>query len=175
MCVLRGDGGNHVENVHNILFILDKYPLCNIGCVAVMQKTTITAKEPKTRSWVMIDLAGKPLGRVASQIADILRGRHRANFTPNVDTGDFVVAINASKVKLTGDNKSKDKMYYWHSRYIGGLREMNAEKLMARHPEELIMRAVKGMLPHNELSRKVLKKLRIYSGSEHPYKKQLAS
>jgi len=140
-----------------------------------MQKSTITAREPKTRNWVLIDLADKPLGRVATRIADILRGRHRANFTPNVDTGDFVVAINASKVKLTGTNKLKEKMYYWHSRFMGGLRELSAEKLLARNPEELVTRAVKGMLPHTDLGRKVLKKFKVFAGSEHPYKKQLAS
>ncbi len=139
-----------------------------------MQKTTITVKEPKTRGWVLVDLADQPLGRVATKIADTLRGRHRATFTPNVDTGDFVVAINASKIKLTG-NKKTDKMYYWHSRYMGGLREMTAEKLLIKHPEELIMRAVKGMLPHNFLSAKVLKKLKIYAGSEHPHKAQIKS
>ena len=121
---------------------------------------TVMSKEPKTRGHVVIDLKDQPLGRVASKIADILRGRHRATFTPHVDTGDFVVAINASKVKLTG-NKITDKMYYWHSRYIGGLREMNAAKLLQRHPEELVLRAVKGMLPKNDLSRKIIKKLTI--------------
>lgn len=112
------------------------------------------------RKTVTIDLADKPLGRVATQIADILRGRHRATFTPNQDTGDNVRAINASKVKLTG-KKLTDKMYYWHSRFIGGLREMNAGNLLKRHPEEVVIRAVKGMLPHNDLSRKIIKKLRV--------------
>jgi large subunit ribosomal protein L13 len=135
---------------------------------------TETFKEPKVRKWVLVDLTDQPLGRVATRIADILRGRHRATFTPNVDTGDFVVAINAGKVKLTG-KKLHDKMYYWHSRFIGGLRERNAEKLMAKHPEQVVERAVKGMLPHNDLSRKVIKKLKIFAGGTHPYQKQLAS
>ncbi len=133
---------------------------------------TKTTKEPKVRKWVLIDLTDQSLGRVATKIADILRGRHRATFSPNVDTGDFVVAINASKVKLTG-KKMHDKMYYWHSRFIGGLRESNAEKLMAKHPEQIIERAVKGMLPHNDLSRKVLKKFKVFAGSTHPYKAQI--
>ncbi len=139
-----------------------------------MDKTTKTFKEPKVRSWVLIDLADKPLGRSASKIADILRGKHRASFTPNVDTGDFVIAINASKVKLTGA-KMTDKMYYWHSRFMGGLREMNAQKLVLRKPEELVTRAVWGMLPKNDLSRKVLTKLKVYAGSEHPHKAQVKS
>jgi len=124
---------------------------------------TTTCKEPKVRGKVVIDLAGQPLGRISTRIADVLRGRHRASFTPNTDTGDFVVAFNASKVKLTG-KKLDDKMYYWHSRFIGGLREMNAEKLLLKHPEELVYRAVKGMLPKNDLSRRILKKLKIYAG-----------
>jgi large subunit ribosomal protein L13 len=123
---------------------------------------TTTCKEPKVRGNVVIDLTGQPLGRAATRIADVLRGRHRASFTPNVDTGDFVVAINASKIKLTG-KKLNDKMYYWHSRFMGGLREMNAEKLLEKHPEELILRAVKGMLPKNDLSRKIMRKLKVYS------------
>lgn len=143
-----------------------------IAFAPVMQKTTLSAKEPKTRKWILIDLKDQPLGRVATKIADILRGKHRATFTPNVDTGDFVVVINAAYVKLTG-NKKADKMYYWHSRFIGGLRESSAEKLLEKHPEEIIYRAVKGMLPHNDLCRKVVKKLKIYAGSEHPYADQL--
>jgi large subunit ribosomal protein L13 len=132
------------------------------------------SKEIKERKWVLIDLKGQPLGRVATRIADILRGKHRADFSPNVDSGDYVVAINAEKVKLTG-NKLQDKMYYWHSRFFGGLRESNAEKLIEKHPEELIMRAVKGMLPHNYLSEAILKKFRVYAGTEHPHKAHFIS
>lgn len=128
-----------------------------------MQTTML--KKAEVRKTVVVDLAGQPLGRSATKIADLLRGRHRATFTAHVDTGDFVVAINASKLKLTG-NKMEDKMYYWHSRFMGGLREMNAEKLLERKPEELVMRAVKGMLPKNDLSRQVIKKLKIYSGAK---------
>ena len=91
-----------------------------------------------------------------------------------MDLGDYVVAINASKVKLTG-RKTTDKMYYWHSRFMGGLREMNAEKLILKHPEELIVRAVKGMLPHNDLNRRVIKKLKVYAGSEHPHTAHIKS
>ncbi|MBI2092427.1 MAG: 50S ribosomal protein L13 [Deltaproteobacteria bacterium] len=132
------------------------------------------SKAIKERKWVLIDLKDQPLGRAATRIADILRGRHRADFSPNVDSGDYVVAINAEKVKLTG-NKMQDKMYYWHSRFFGGLRESNAEKLIERHPEELIMRAVKGMLPHNYLSEAILKKFKVYTGTEHPHKAHFIS
>lgn len=145
-----------------------------IGLPPVMRKATITVKEPKTRKWALVDLKDQPLGRIATRIADILRGRHRATFTPNTDTGDYVVAVNASKIKLTG-TKSRDKMYYWHSRFIGGLREMNAEKLLLKHPEELIYRAVKRMLPHNDLSRRIIKKLKVYAGAEHPHEAQMGS
>lgn len=123
---------------------------------------------------MLVDLDGQSLGRVASRIADLLRGRHRASFSSNVDTGDFVVAINASKVKLTG-NKAANKIYYWHSRFMGGLRESNAEKLLQKHPEEIITRAVKGMLPKNDLSRRIINKLKVYVGSEHPYETQIKS
>jgi len=132
------------------------------------------SREPQVRKWVLIDLADKPLGRTATKIADILRGKHRAGYIPNADTGDFVVAINASKIKLTG-TKLKDKMYYWHSRFMGGLREMNAEKLLQKHPEEIVMRAVKGMLPRNDLSRRVIKKLKVYANDVHPHTAQLSA
>ena len=144
----------------------------SIGFAPTMQ--TIMTREPKKRKFVVVDLTNQPLGRVASKIADMLRGKHRSSYTPNVDTGDFVIAINASKIKLTG-TKTRDKMYYWHSRFFGGLRETNADKLIAKHPDQVITRAVKGMLPQNDLSRKVIKKLRVYAGSEHPYKSEIKS
>ena len=129
---------------------------------------TKTAKEPKNRSWVLVDLDGQTLGRIATKIANILRGKHRPTFSPNVDTGDYVVAINASKIKLTG-KKLDDKMYYWHSRYMGGLRELNARELLDRKPEELVQRAVEGMLLHNTLSKKIMKKFKVYPGKDHPH------
>ncbi|HKY63012.1 MAG TPA: 50S ribosomal protein L13 [bacterium] len=128
-------------------------------------------KEKTPRKWVLIDLKGQVLGRAASQIAMILRGKTKANFTPHQDTGDFVVAINARDIRLTG-NKMKEKMYYHHSEYIGGLKEYTAEKLLERHPEDLIYRAVKGMLPKTFLGKKQLKKLKIYAGEAHPHASQ---
>lgn len=128
-------------------------------------------KEKTPRKWVLIDLKGQVLGRAASQIAMILRGKTKANFTPHQDTGDFVVAINAGEVKLTG-NKLLQKIYVHHSGYIGGLKEFTAEGLLKRHPEDLIYRAVKGMLPKTFLGKAQLKKLKIYAGSNHPHAAQ---
>ena len=120
------------------------------------------------KEWLLIDLKGKVLGRAASQIAKILRGKTKPVYTPHVDTGDFVVVINASQIKLTG-KKLTDKIYRKHSGYIGGLKEFTAGALLKRHPEELITRAVKGMLPHTALSKQMMKKLKVYAGEEHPH------
>jgi len=137
-----------------------------------MGLTKSFTKEKTTRKWVLIDLKGQVLGRAASQIAMILRGKNRATFTPHEDTGDFVVAINAGDVKLTG-NKNLQKIYYNHSGYIGGMKETTAEALRKRHPEDLIYRAVKGMLPKTFLGKKQLKKLKIYAGEAHPHAAQI--
>ncbi len=120
------------------------------------------------RNWVIIDLKDKVLGRAATQIANILRGKNKPVFTPHVDTGDFVVLINADKIKLTG-NKLRDKEYYDHSGYIGGLKTKSAGELLKRHPQELITRAVKRMLPPTRLGRQQLKKLKVYVGETHPH------
>jgi large subunit ribosomal protein L13 len=125
-----------------------------------------TGEVPK--KWVLIDLKGKVLGRAASQIADILRGKTKPTYTPHNDSGDFVVVINASQVKLTG-NKLVDKKYHFHSTYIGGMKEISAGHLLERSPERLITLAVKGMLPHTALGKKVLKKLKVYAGGVHPH------
>lgn len=133
---------------------------------------TYNAKENEVkRDWLLIDLKGKVLGRAATQIANILRGKHKPTYTPHVDTGDFIVAINASSIKLTG-NKLKDKMYYNHTGYIGGMKITPARDLLQKHPEELITTAVKRMLPSNRLSRALLKKLKVYSGDMHPHTAQ---
>jgi large subunit ribosomal protein L13 len=124
------------------------------------------------RRWLLIDLKDKVLGRAASQIANILRGKNRPTYTPHADAGDFVVAINADKIKLTG-NKLTDKKYHDHSGYIGGMKILSAGALLKRHPEELITRAVKGMLPDNRLSDQLLKKLKVYAGEKHPHAAQL--
>jgi large subunit ribosomal protein L13 len=133
---------------------------------------TYTAKPKEiVRKWYVVDAAGKPLGRLASQVAKILRGKHKPIFTPHVDTGDHVIIINAEKVILTGGGKSEQKIY-WHSQYPGGLKATTYGKLLEDKPERLIMRTVKGMLPHNTLGAMMLKKLRVYRGSEHPHEAQ---
>jgi len=123
------------------------------------------------REWLLVDAEGQPLGRLAVKIADILRGKHKPTFTPNVDTGDFVIVINASKVKLTG-NKEQQKVYQRYSGYRGGLKEVTAAAMRERHPDRLIRLAVKGMLPKNNLSRKMFTKLKVYAGEEHPHDAQ---
>jgi len=119
----------------------------------------------------LIDAKGKTLGKIATQIAVLLRGKNKPTFTPNVDTGAFVVVVNAKDVKLTG-NKLEQKMYYSHSGYIGGLKAINAKKMLEKFPERIIMHAVKGMLPKNRLSNRLITKLKVYAGEEHPHKAQ---
>ena len=120
------------------------------------------------RKWYIIDATDLPLGRVASKAAHILRGKHKVTFTPHVDCGDYVIILNASNVKLTG-NKLTDKMYYNHSGYTGGLRIRSAKEMKERYPEEMIERAVKGMLPKGRLGRQMYKKLFVYAGNEHKH------
>ena len=132
--------------------------------------TFMAKKSEIKREWFVIDAEGKSLGRVASKAAHILRGKHKAIYTPHVDCGDYVIIINAGKVNLTG-NKLDDKMYYNHSGYPGGLRERNARVMREQYPEEMLERAVKGMLPKGRLGRAMAKKLFVYAGSEH---KQIA-
>ncbi len=134
-------------------------------------KTYSAKKNQVERKWLLIDLKGKVLGRVATQIANILRGKHKPTFTPHVDAGDFVVAINAAQIKLTG-KKLTDKKYNFHSGYIGGLKTVAAGELLQRHPEEVITLAVKGMLPKNFLSHDLMKKLKVYPGELHPHAAQ---
>ncbi|MBQ6535620.1 MAG: 50S ribosomal protein L13 [Firmicutes bacterium] len=123
------------------------------------------------KKWWIIDAADKPLGRVSTEAARILRGKHKPIFTPNIDTGDFVIIINADKAKLTGDKLDK-KMYYHHSGYPGGLKEMTYRQLMERKPVLAVEKAVKGMLPHNKLGRAQGKKLKVYVGDQHPHAAQ---
>lgn len=130
---------------------------------------TYNAKnETTSHEWYLVDAAGKTLGRLASEIARRLRGKHKAIYTPHVDTGDYIVVINASQVKVTG-NKNKDKIYYTHSGYPGGLKETTFEKLLAKKPERVIEIAVKGMLPKNPLGRAMYRKLKVYAGTKHPH------
>ena len=123
------------------------------------------------RDWYLVDAEGKTLGRLATQIADRLRGKGKPQYTAHVDTGDFVVVINAEKIAVTG-NKRSDKRYYRHSGYPGGLRSRSLEEMLARRPEEVIRLAVKGMMPRNRLARKQLTKLKVYAGPEHPHAAQ---
>jgi len=136
-------------------------------------KTTQVAKEGEfTRDWYLIDVENKVLGRVATEIASILRGKKKPIYTPSVDTGDFVIVVNAEKIALTG-NKLADKTYYSHSGFPGGLKSITAGKLLEKKPENLLKTAVKGMLPKNKLARHMLSKLKIYSGTAHPHKAQM--
>jgi large subunit ribosomal protein L13 len=123
------------------------------------------------RQWHVVDAQGKVLGRMASEIAKVLRGKHKPIFTPNLDTGDFVVVVNCRGVKLTGKKLAK-KVYYRHTEYPGGIREKTAAVMLAEKPEELVRLAVKGMLPKNRLSRKLVNKLKVYAGPEHPHEAQ---
>ncbi|MBN1574346.1 MAG: 50S ribosomal protein L13 [Deltaproteobacteria bacterium] len=133
---------------------------------------TVSAKSGDfTQDWFLVDANEKILGRLASEVASVLRGKKKPIFTPHVDTGDFVVVVNAEKIRLTG-NKLKDKKYYSHTGYPGGIKEITAEKLLAKKPEELVIKAVRGMLPKNRLGRKMIKKLKVYAGPEHPHHAQ---
>ena len=134
-------------------------------------KTEVAKLENVERDWYLVDARNVVLGRLASRVANILRGKNKAIFTPSVDTGDFVVVVNAEQISLTG-RKLADKTYYNHSGFPGGLKAVSAEKLLEKKPEDVIRRAVKGMLPKNKLSRHMLKKLKIYAGASHPHDAQ---
>ena len=134
-------------------------------------KTQSFKKEETQHNWVIVDASDKVLGRLASKIADKLRGKDKPIFTPHVDCGDFVVVVNAKKIKVTG-NKFEDKKYYTHSLYPGGLKTKTFKDMNATKPEKVIELAVKGMLPKNKLSNQIIKKLKIYAGSEHPHEAQ---
>lgn len=134
-------------------------------------KTYNATNETTSHNWYTVDASGKTLGRLASEIAKRLRGKHKPEYTPHVDTGDYIVVINASQVRVTG-NKSTDKVYYKHSGYPGGLTEITFEKLLAKSPERVIEKAVKGMLPKNPLGRAMYRKLKVYAGAEHPHMAQ---
>ena len=134
-------------------------------------KTFMEKKETVNRKWYVIDAENLPLGRVATKAANILRGKHKVTFTPHIDCGDYVIIVNADKVKLTG-NKLEQKMYYNHSGFPGGLRERNAKVMIEKYPVEMVERAVKGMLPHNRLGRATAKKLFVYAGADHKHSAQ---
>lgn len=134
-------------------------------------KTFMQTKETVDRKWYVIDAAGKPLGRVATKAAHILRGKNKPTFTPHIDCGDYVIIINAGEVKLTG-NKLNDKMYYNHSGFPGGLRERNAKTMIEKYPVEMVERAVKGMLPNGPLGRDMYRKLFVYADDKHNHAAQ---
>ncbi|WP_347332806.1 50S ribosomal protein L13 [Marinimicrobium locisalis] len=134
-------------------------------------KTYSAKPETVSRDWFVVDAEGKTLGRMASEIAHRLRGKHKPEYTPHVDTGDYIVVINAEKVRVTG-KKARDKIYYHHTGYIGGIKSISFEKLIAKAPERTIQSAVKGMLPRGPLGRAMFKKLKVYAGNEHPHTAQ---
>ena len=134
-------------------------------------KTFMQRKEDVQRDWYVIDADGQTLGRLASKVANVLRGKHKPTYTPHVDGGDYVIIVNAEKVVLTG-NKLNDKIYYNHSRYTGGLRERTAKEMVEEYPVEMVERAVKGMLPKGRLGRQMYKKLFVYAGENHPHSAQ---
>ena len=136
-----------------------------------MIKTYSAKPEDFKKSWILVDLDGKVLGRAATKIADLLRGKNKPEFTPHLDCGEFVVVVNASKVRMTG-RKLDNKLYYHHTKYMGHLKSETARNLLERKPEEVVRLAVKGMLPHTNLGKKILKKLKIFPGAEHPHAAQ---
>jgi large subunit ribosomal protein L13 len=134
-------------------------------------KTISMRAQDVQRSWLVVDAENKTLGRLATEVARRLRGKHKPEYTPHVDTGDFVIVVNAEKVKVTG-KKFTDKMYYRHSGYPGGIKAISFEHLQEKHPERIIEKAVKGMLPRNPLGRAMFRKLKVYAGAEHPHSAQ---
>lgn len=138
----------------------------------MVRKTYTPKKEDIERRWYIVDAEGVVLGRLASEVAKIVRGKYKPYFTPHLDTGDFVIVINAEKVVLTG-KKLTDKIYYRHSGYTGNLKEIQAGKMLAENPEKVILHAVRGMLPKNRLGRKLLTKVKVYRGNSHPHEAQM--
>jgi large subunit ribosomal protein L13 len=136
-----------------------------------MQKTTVLKPGEFERDWYVVDASGKTLGRLATRVATILRGKHKPGFAPHMDVGDFVIVVNAEKIHVTG-NKREDKTYWSHSKYPGGIRLINFNAKMEKDPTFAVTNAIKGMLPHNKLGRRVLKKLKVYAGEKHPHASQ---
>jgi len=137
----------------------------------IVKKTYVTKEEDVQREWYVIDASGQTLGRLAARVASVLRGKHKPVYSPSVDAGDFVIVVNAEKVHVTG-RKLDQKMYYRHSGYPGGLKEITLRNLLQQHPTRVIEHAVRGMLPKNRLGRQVFRHLKVYAGSEHPHEAQ---
>ena len=151
-------------------------PLCHTVRPAaparlLAMKTYVATPQTRAREWLVVDASGKTLGRLATQLADALRGKRKPEYTPHCDVGDFVIVVNAEKIAVTG-KKRKEKRYYRHSGYPGGLKQIGYEELLSKRPEKAIELAVKGMLPHNKLARQIIKKLKVYPGAEHPHAAQ---
>lgn len=136
-----------------------------------MNRTYVTKREDIERDWYVVDASGQTLGRLASEVAQIIRGKHKPTFSPAVDVGDYVIVVNAEKVHVTGQ-KLDQKMYYRHSGYPSGLKELSLGRMLEEHPTRVIQFAVKGMLPKNKLGRKMVKKLKVYAGPDHPHQAQ---
>ena len=135
--------------------------------------STVFARDALVRrDWYVVDASGKTLGRLATQLAMRLRGKHKPEYTPHVDTGDHIIVLNAEKIRVTGD-KLRDKIYYWHTGAIGGIKSRTLDKMLALHPERVIEMAVKGMLPKNPLGRAMYRKLKVYAGPNHPHTAQM--
>ncbi len=137
-----------------------------------MKTYSVKAKEIVPQ-WHVVDAADQPLGRLAARVASLLRGKHRPDFTPHLDMRDFVVVVNAAKVHVSGNNKMRDKTYYRHTTYPGGLKKTTLEKMMAAHPERVVEHAVRGMLPHNRLGAQLYRHLKVYVGPDHPHQSQV--
>jgi large subunit ribosomal protein L13 len=152
---------------YTILALLD----FSLSLIGLTMKTYFAANENIKHNWYLIDASGKVLGRLASQIAKYLRGKHKPIYTPHVDTGDYIIVINAEKIKVTG-KKEQDKIYYHHTGYPGGIKETKFKQKQEKNPSQIIEVAVKGMLPKNPLGREMLRKLKVYAGPEHPHSAQ---
>ena len=149
-------------------------PIPKIVCKILNNMATVSkSKEAaeKEAKWLLIDVAGMPVGRAASKIATLLRGKHKVDFTPNINCGDFVVVVNAGKLVFTG-KKAEDKRYYHHTGYIGGLKEIKAKDLLSNHPDRVVQKAVWGMLPKGPLGRRIIKRLKVVAGEQHSYTAQ---
>ena len=142
-----------------------------MGGVEIVDKTYVTRSKDIQREWYVVDAAGQTLGRLAARVARILRGKHKPTYSPSVDTGDFVIVVNAEKIHVTG-RKMDQKIYYRYSGYPGGLKEITLRNLLQRHPARVIEHAVRGMLPKNRLGRQMFKKLKVYAGPDHPHAAQ---
>ena len=143
-----------------------------LRCGQIPMKTHVATPTNRQRDWYVVDAEGKTLGRLATQLADVLRGKRKPDFTPHIDTGDFIVVINAEKIRVTGD-KLNSKIYWRHSGFPGGIKSRTLGEMLDKQPEEVIRKAVRGMLPRNKLGRQQLLKLKVYAGSDHPHAAQL--